>query len=118
MKLGLPANGVKNNESLQYCTACIRSDRDQFGTAYWHRSHQLPGVKICHKHHLWLKRSMVWFSQRRNKHEFISLESIIELKEYSDSRLPCEDRNQIFIAEESHRIISLGNKFKYSHYLQ
>ncbi|MFF0830675.1 TnsD family Tn7-like transposition protein [Brevibacillus sp. NPDC003359] len=76
MKLGLPANGVKNNKFLRYCTMCVDRDRLQYGIAYWHRAHQLPGVTVCHLHSSLLIDSNVPFLSRRNKHEFVSLEEV------------------------------------------
>lgn len=32
------------------CPMCISEEIDKFGFAYWHRSHQLDGVEVCHKH--------------------------------------------------------------------
>ncbi|MDQ0049892.1 hypothetical protein J2T18_004214 [Paenibacillus polymyxa] len=77
MKMGLPANGVKQPSFLRYCSLCALSDRNQHGAAYWHRSHQLPGVEVCPVHGCYLHFSSVTFSQRRNKHEFIALDSIL-----------------------------------------
>ncbi|HBZ82757.1 MULTISPECIES: TnsD family Tn7-like transposition protein [Brevibacillus] len=71
-----PANGVKNNKFLRYCTMCVDRDRLQYGIAYWHRAHQLPGVTVCHLHSSLLIDSNVPFSSRRNKHEFVSLEEV------------------------------------------
>jgi hypothetical protein len=34
----------------RFCTDCAVDDRDQFGFAYFHREHQLPGVAVCWKH--------------------------------------------------------------------
>lgn len=36
---------------LNVCLDCIKEDIEQYGEAYIHRSHQLAGVKTCHKHH-------------------------------------------------------------------
>lgn len=44
---------------LKYCKLCIKSDRELYGDAYWHRAHQLLGVKVCHKHHIALSNSKV-----------------------------------------------------------
>lgn len=36
--------------TLRYCESCRRQDLDVFGEPYWHRSHQIPGLRICHRH--------------------------------------------------------------------
>lgn len=33
------------------CPECMKEDVETFGEVYIHRSHQLTGVKVCHKHH-------------------------------------------------------------------
>lgn len=35
---------------LQSCPMCVNEELDRLGVAYWHRSHQLDGVKVCHRH--------------------------------------------------------------------
>lgn len=77
MKMGLTANNVKNIRRLKYCLSCAKHDRNQYGIAYWHRTHQLPGVLVCHIHSTPLVESLIPFASRRNKHEFIQLESIL-----------------------------------------
>lgn len=36
--------------SAYFCKECVKEDCDFHGTAYWRRSHQLPGVFWCQKH--------------------------------------------------------------------
>lgn len=55
--LGIWASTVKAPTHLNYCEACRVADREEFGTAYWHRVHQLPGVFVCPEHALPLRRS-------------------------------------------------------------
>ena len=35
-----------------YCPKCQQEDIDKYGVAYIHRSHCLPGVRCCNRHHL------------------------------------------------------------------
>ncbi|UYM15460.1 TniQ family protein [Endozoicomonas euniceicola] len=37
-------------DCLKFCPECIESDTEEFGVAYWHRSHALPFVFCCWKH--------------------------------------------------------------------
>lgn len=39
---------------LKYCTLCFEEDRNAYGEAYWHRSHQTRGIHICSKHGCYL----------------------------------------------------------------
>lgn len=50
MQRGGPAGRVKRPPFLRGCAQCIRADRQQYHTAYWHRVHQLPGVMVCPQH--------------------------------------------------------------------
>lgn len=43
------ANRVMHSQ-LHCCPICVGQELEKFGTAYWHRSHQLYGVKVCHEH--------------------------------------------------------------------
>lgn len=36
--------------NLQFCPRCVTEDGRRYGTAYWHREHQLPGVRFCLPH--------------------------------------------------------------------
>jgi hypothetical protein len=37
-------------QGLRWCERCASADRELFGTPYWHRVHQLPGVVVCSHH--------------------------------------------------------------------
>lgn len=50
--LGRVANRFGANPPLRYCICCHQEDIDKYGVPYWHRSHQLPGITCCSKHHL------------------------------------------------------------------
>ena len=36
--------------SIKYCPDCARTDTQNVGVAYWHRSHQVPGIEACSRH--------------------------------------------------------------------
>jgi hypothetical protein len=44
---------------LQYCPECLLHDRNEYGEAYWHRLHQVPGVEVCLEHNVFLCSSRV-----------------------------------------------------------
>lgn len=52
----------------------MKEDQSLNGEAFWHRSHQVEGMMICAKHHSWLIDSDIPFAERKNKHEFSTLE--------------------------------------------
>ncbi len=51
--LGLLTSKITLN-ALRYCPSCAQEDREQYGEAYWHCIHQIPGVTVCAKHLLFL----------------------------------------------------------------
>ncbi|MGJ9381852.1 TnsD family Tn7-like transposition protein [Salipaludibacillus sp. CF4.18] len=52
----------KKNKYLFYCPACFQEEVLRLGEAYWHRTHQVFGVKVCPIHNVWLIESMVLHS--------------------------------------------------------
>lgn len=45
----------KEKISLKFCPECARENTQEFGTPYWHRSHQIPGVESCSLHRVKLE---------------------------------------------------------------
>lgn len=56
-QLGLLTSRFRANHPLKACQACMIEDAQKHATAYWHRSHQLPGVWVCLHHGRWLVAS-------------------------------------------------------------
>lgn len=48
--LPMPKRKNGTDRFLRYCPVCAENDRKQYGEAYWHRLHQLQGIKICPLH--------------------------------------------------------------------
>ncbi len=48
--VGMFASDVFIPPTLRLCAKCVAADRDAFEEAYWHRSHQLPGMVVCPQH--------------------------------------------------------------------
>lgn len=44
----------RDSFGLRLCIECIKDDLIVYGIPYWHRCHQLPGVRVCHIHGRWL----------------------------------------------------------------
>lgn len=49
-RLGLLTSRFGANHPLKACPDCIATDQQAHGVAYWHRSHQIPGVWVCSEH--------------------------------------------------------------------
>ena len=43
-----PLNDVFRD--LKFCPTCRIADQQKYGEWYYHRSHQIPGVTVCHRH--------------------------------------------------------------------
>lgn len=82
MFLGIAASTIENWHYLRFCPSCVQQDREQYGEAYWHVSHQLPKVFYCHLHQKLLHDSTIEF-RNPHKHEFVSAEK----EELSSPRL-------------------------------
>lgn len=48
--LGISTGNIKTIKGYRYCPECVKSDENKVGEAYFHTSHQLQGVIVCHKH--------------------------------------------------------------------
>ncbi|RKL65861.1 hypothetical protein CR203_18595 [Salipaludibacillus neizhouensis] len=60
---------IKTNEFFKYCPKCFKEDSMKFGESFWRKDHQLFGVKICLKHHVWLLDSKInWQPRYKVKH--------------------------------------------------
>lgn len=58
-RLGILTSRFRGNHPLKACTACMTSDAAAFGSPYWHRAHQFPGVWRCSTHQKMLKESTI-----------------------------------------------------------
>lgn len=56
-KLGLITGRFGGEHPLKACSECIIADRRTHGVAYWHLSHQFPGVTTCPTHDRLLRES-------------------------------------------------------------
>lgn len=56
-RLGLLTGRFGAEHPLKACIACMVSDRFSFGVAYWHLSHQYPGMILCPVHGQYLRES-------------------------------------------------------------
>jgi len=45
-----PVSGSGSSIVLKSCPLCAARDICQYGVAYWHRIHQIPGVSVCPDH--------------------------------------------------------------------
>lgn len=77
VRSGISSLKIPSPLTLRYCSLCVKRDREQYGEAYWHRLHQIPGVEICPDHMLILENSAAYRRTDFSARGFISLEHSI-----------------------------------------
>ncbi len=92
---------------LKYCPLCVKEDRDSHGEAFWHRKHQIIGIKICTKHKVYLQDSDVLIN--RNLTRLKAAEIIIPRETIITK---CED--EIIIKLATYMVAVFENE-KYGH---
>ncbi|WCF07759.1 TnsD family transposase [Paenibacillus thiaminolyticus] len=92
--VGITASTVARSSHLHFCTACYEEDIERYGEPYWHRVHQLAGVKICPTHGYPLQRITSSMSDRHgltalpiSRDKFESIPIIINLNEHVKGQL-------------------------------
>jgi hypothetical protein len=80
--LGINSSRIQNIRFLRYCSTCFAEDRNNhaIGEAYWHRSHQLPGVFVCHLHGEFLSVSNAPFSNNWGTRGYVPLNDIDKVR--------------------------------------
>lgn len=96
--LPMPKRKNGTDRFLRYCPLCIENDRKQYGETYWHRLHQLQGIKICSIHGCYLNDSDVVISGKTSP-TLISAETAIPEKK--NTPLLCENEIERKIVEYS-----------------
>lgn len=69
-RLGKIASRLPTGFPLVSCPLCVIHDRETYGTAYWHITHQLAGINVCPIHHCYLH-----MQQRSSKRVVLPLTS-------------------------------------------
>ena len=103
--LGAITGTVPYLVSLRYCRACVAEDRSVHGEAYWHRSHQFPGVKICYKHHEILVESTATIHSRVNRYTLHALDNFVEMERLQESGGSFASPVDIWLAEKVHWLL-------------
>lgn len=78
----------KDSPVLRYCPKCCREDEETYGEMYWHRSHQIPMMTTCTKHHCILCDTNIPWRQASTKL-------------FCADELLCSDENIQFLSEKS-----------------
>lgn len=74
--LPLPKSKEKVIRRLRYCPICAENDRQIHGETYWHRLHQMHGIRICPIHHCFLIDTDIRMDSRVSP-AFVTAEEVI-----------------------------------------
>lgn len=88
-RIGLMASAIPSPLFLRFCPECIDYDEKTYGEPFWHRSHQVSGVYICHIHNIWLWESTIPITYGHDKHAFYEL----SIKPQGKSLVPHDNEN-------------------------
>lgn len=72
MRSGVMASRIPTPGHLRFCPVCIQEDVWRVREAYWHRTHQVPGVEVCPTHGVFLEESNVSCGAGRDNLKFIT----------------------------------------------
>lgn len=50
---------LEEKRYLRFCSLCAKEDREKYGETYWHREHQIPRIRVCPRHRLYLGNSTI-----------------------------------------------------------
>lgn len=107
-----------NQRYLRYCPICAAEDRKQYGETYWHRIHQIKGLRICAKHKCFLQNSDV-LMRRKEKPQLTAAESIVP---YDSEILYCDSDRELqlarYVTEVFHSRIDINANVEIGKYLR
>lgn len=78
MRCGGTSSSIQAPSWLRFCPVCVKEDKEQYGSPYWHRLHQATGVEVCPFHNVFLENSSVRARGRRIRHELVSAKKAIQ----------------------------------------
>lgn len=50
---------LEERRYLRFCPLCAKEDREKYCETYWHREHQIPRIRVCPRHRLFLENSTI-----------------------------------------------------------
>ncbi|MBD5451207.1 MAG: TniQ family protein [Lachnospiraceae bacterium] len=77
--LAVPKQKNGEKKYLRYCPMCVEEDRQLYGESYWHRSHQMAGVRICPVHGCRLLNSSAIISGKASPNLITAEQAIKEM---------------------------------------
>lgn len=104
--LGLRSSGVDCAARFRFCPHCVLDDRRNYGSAYWHRAHQMPGVVVCHTHRCLLREARTARAAGAGRIEYVSLERAIAGPTQEAARYSTDEPWLHALAEDSATLLS------------
>lgn len=112
---GLTASNIPMLQFLRYCPLCLRDDERVHGECYWHRSHQVAGVKLCYHHDTELLESAVALGEMRSRQSFVPLtpdlvpavRTVRDIPNLSDHRKLANDAHWLLNLNKIGKIVGL-----------
>ena len=93
--LAIPKNQRGTGRYLRYCPLCAEEDRKRYGEAYWHRQHQIQGLRICGKHRCYLVESKISM-ERKTAPGLWDAQSVIPEREEMKM---CKEKTELALTE-------------------
>jgi len=62
----IPIPKKQQPKYMRVCPLCVKEDREKYGETYWHVSHQLQGIDVCHIHGCYLTDSQFQISANKS----------------------------------------------------
>lgn len=106
LSVGGAASKVKGPDYFRFCLNCFNQEQDLYGEAYWHRTHQLPGVMVCPIHKEFLFVSDVPFRNQPNRQSLLTLDKKNVESSIRINHPPHLFDSLLFIAEKSEQLLN------------
>lgn len=89
-QIGITAGSICRKKGLFYCPKCVIEDKNKYGEPYFHRIHQIQGIRVCPEHNCKIKSypisrnniSRIAFIMMKSDKADIDFEYIRDKKEF------------------------------------
>lgn len=99
--IGMRNSKVKLDLNLRYCSDCVKEDRQEYGEAYWHRVHQIPGITICPYHLLPLQVSTARVTNGGAYYSYTAVEDVFVDNIKSNDEMVSPDDLRLLLAQDA-----------------
>lgn len=106
---GISVSPIPLPKFLRFCPNCIQDNNLNYGTNYWNRLHQIPGVLVCPEHKVFLEDSIISPYNQINKISLYSADQ--NVKQKIPKELDLENKTHkslLYIAEDAKWLLELG----------